>query len=420
MSILGKQAPDERIDYELTNIRNLMARLGNIQDKLSVIHVAGTNGKGSVCACIARILQEAGFRTGLYASPAVFDRLEIIKINDMQIPQQAYAKIMAVIQDVCAKMQADGLAHPTAFEMDTAAAFSYFYQEKCNFVVLEAGMGGAKDAVNIIAHPVCSVFTSISLDHMAYLGGTLWEIAEAKAGIIKSGCPCVSSRQAPEVLEVLSRTAADMGSRFVTAREDRIRGFTYDGWGSRFELEEEVYCPLAGAWQQENISCALAVVFLLQEEGVRIPAKAVRRGLSAVRLPGRFERIFTKPDIYIDGAHNEGAALALEETVKHCFADRKIVYIIGVLADKEYGKLLRILLPYAVRVFTVTPEHARALDGGKLAVEAGRIHPAVSFAPSVSKAVKEAADAAGADGVVLAFGSFSYLRDLRQAVKDVL
>lgn len=409
----------------LGNIKNLMGHLGNVQEQLQMIHVAGTNGKGSVCAVTAQILSAAGYRTGVYSSPAVFDHAEIYKIDGDQVPQEIFLESLAKVQAACAKMQEEGLPHPTVFEIETAAAFCLFLQEHCDYVVLETGLGGVLDATNIITRPVCSVITSISRDHMGFLGETLGQIAAAKAGIIKKGCPCVTAPQPPEVFSVIQKKAEEMGSELWTADADMIGSYEYDGQESRFTLDSvpcRVHCGLTGAFQQENLACALTAVRVLRKQGVCITDEAVCKGLAQVRMPGRFERICSKPEFYIDGAHNEGAALYLAETVKNCFADRRIVYIIGVLADKEYDKVLEQMLPYAAQVYTVTPENPRALDGRKLAqcVSAMDSSMPVLYVGQIKDAVKLAAAAAGEKGAVLAFGSFFYLRALKQAVKETL
>lgn len=452
--------------YGLESIRSLMARLGNVQDQLRILHVAGTNGKGSVCAMLAGILQAAGYRTGVYSSPAVFEPEEIIKVDGKCISREAFAELAGKVQTACTDLMNEGLRHPTAFEAETAIAFCYFKQEACEYVVLEAGLGGAEDATNLIMHPLCSILTSISMDHMGILGHTLEEIAAAKAGIMKPGCPCVSSVQKPEAVRVLQRAAAKQGSELRIADTSCIRSFSYHDEKSCFEvsdiffgLQTGAFCQaeacqeqqgmtaqaetcqeqqgmaaqaegdlkkvlkgtlgLTGACQKENLACVLEVVKLLRKKGVRITREALLTGLADVRLPGRFEKISREPDFYIDGAHNEGAALCLRETVRECLsgAGRRIVYIIGVFADKEYEKLLRIMLPDAAQVFTVTPDHPRALSGKTLAQLAGTMHPAVSYVPDLAQAAGLAAEAAGAGGAVVAFGSFSYLKALKAAVK---
>lgn len=479
--------------YGLDSIRSLMARLGNVQEQVPYLHVAGTNGKGSVCAMLAALLQAQGYRTGLYASPAVLEPEEIIKVNGIPVSKENFAKHAKAVQKACQDMINEGLPHPTAFEVETAIAFCYFQAEKCEIALLETGLGGELDATNLITHPVCSILTSVSRDHMAVLGETLQEIASAKTGIIKPGCPCVTAAQKPEVMEVIRKAAQEKQSELWEADSSFISRFVYDGRGSSFETaggssressaevsgyEDQENSPelsehekqagsgtmsgnernaddrpglcgqqgrmqpglcgehgkqgkmlsdlygmhgklaLTGAFQKENLACVLTAVSLLSQKGFPVSAEAVLEGLSKTRLPGRFDKICEKPDFYMDGAHNEGAALLLRETVRNCFTNRRIVYIIGVLADKEYEKVLQIMLPYAAEVFTVTPDDPRALDGRELARRASEYHAAVTYIPKIPDAAVQAVQAAGADGAVLAFGSFSYLGELKQAVKD--
>ena len=441
--------------YSLDAIQNLMAYFGNVQDQLNVIHIAGTNGKGSVGAYISAILSAQGYRTGTYASPAVFDSRETIKINGEQIPKEDFDNIMSDVHKACEKMQQEGFPYPSAFEAETALAFCYFKQQKCDFAVIEAGLGGRDDATNLVKHPVCSVFTSISMDHMNFLGDTLEEIAAAKAGIIKSGCPCVSAEQKPSVLAVLKNAAIQAKSTFYVGDQACIRNYRYDADGSSFfaewDLEDgrellQIQSVMTGAFQQENFACALEVIRLLRKQGTEISRDAVETGLCSAYLPGRFEKILDEPAFYIDGGHNEGAAQSLAKTLQHCFPKKKMVYIIGVLADKEYQKVLRDTLPYASQVFTVTPDNPRALDGRVLAEEAARIYKdlksgseldrkldfdpgsdfildfdsgaAVSYVADMHQAVARAINAAGSQGVVLAFGSFSFLKQLRETAVD--
>lgn len=442
--------------YGLDSIRSLMARLGNVQEQVPCLHAAGTNGKGSVCAMLAAVLQAQGYRTGLYASPAVLEPEEIIKVNGVPVSKENFAKHATAVQKACQDMIKEGLPHPTAFEVETAIAFCYFQAEKCEIALLETGLGGELDATNLITHPVCSILTSVSRDHMAVLGETLQEIAAAKTGIIKPGCPCVTAAQRPEVMEVIRRAAQEKQSGLWEADSSFISRFVYDGHSSGFETagcgsressaevseyEAQENSPelsehekhgrmlpdlyglhgtlaLTGEFQKENLACVLTAVSLLSQKGYPVSAKAVLEGLSNTHLPGRFDKICEKPDFYIDGAHNEGAALLLGETVRNCFTNRRIVYIIGVLADKEYEKVLQIMLPYAAEVFTITPNDPRALDGRELARLASGYHAAVTYVPKIPDAAVRAVQAAGEDGAVLAFGSFSYLGELKQAVKD--
>lgn len=431
-----KEAGKNGSIYGLDSIKSLMSRLGNVHRQLSILHAAGTNGKGSVCTMLAQILAAQGYKTGQYASPAVFHPLEIIKINGAAVSKEQFAQAAGDVRAACAQMTQEGLAHPTAFEIETAIAFCCFQREACDFVVLETGLGGELDATNVTEHPVCSILTSISRDHMAILGDTLQEIAAAKAGIIKPGCPCVTAVQPSEVMEVLQKAAAQKGSmlRIADARLFLSR-FSYSAQGSAFETGKsssqqaggllppdlcglQGTLALAGACQKQNLACVLAAVSLLREKGIRITADAVLKGLAGACLAGRFEKIGTGPDFYIDGAHNEGAALLLRETVQGCLAGRRLVYIIGMLADKEYEKVLRVMLPLASRVFTVTPDNPRALDGKLLAEKAAQLCADAAYVPDICDAAALARRAAGTGGAVLAFGSFFYLGDLKQAVMD--
>ena len=199
----------------LESIRNLMQELGNVQEQLHIIHVAGTNGKGSVCAFLSAALTEAGYRVGRYNSPAVFERREVFRIGETMISKEEYAAVFERVQTACEVLTKRGCPHPTVFEVETAAAFLWFYEKKCDLVLLETGMGGETDATNLITHPVCSVLTSIGMDHMQYLGNTIEEIAKVKAGIIKKRCPVVALKQGDSVCEVIKNKAEECGSRCV-------------------------------------------------------------------------------------------------------------------------------------------------------------------------------------------------------------
>ncbi len=403
--------------YGLDSIRGLMARLGDVHEQLSMIHVAGTKGKGSVCTMLAGVLQAAGYRTGVYLSPAVFAPEESFQVGGGLIPQETFAQLAEKVQAACSAMTEEGLPHPTAFEVETAIAFCFFKQEGCDLVVLETGLGGTADATNLITRPVCSVITSISKDHMALLGNTLEEIAAAKAGIIKPGCPCVSAQQEPKVKKVLEQTAAAQNSELRFADDSRICSFLYKEENSEYATKKlHGTLALCGAFQKENLACVLETLALLRERGIVVTDEAIQDGLAKAWLPGRFEKISSAPDVYLDGAHNEGAALRLRETIQGCFVGRRVVYVIGIFADKEYEKLLSATLAEAAQVFTVTPNHPRALDGRQLAQLAQKYHPAVTYVPDLAQAAALAQEAAGKEGVVLAFGSFSFLPQFKRAV----
>ena len=403
----------------LESIRNLMHELSDVQEQLNIIHIAGTNGKGSTGAFLESVLMEAGYRVGRYTSPAVFDPLEVWRINRENISREDYADMMEQVKDACDRMTEKGMEHPTIFEVETALAFLYFYRNKCEYVLLEVGMGGREDATNLITHPVCSVLTSISMDHMQFLGDTLEKIAWAKAGIIKKGCPVVTTEQKEEALHVIEEEAAKQQSMLALSDASHIRienaspkelAFSYPGLGS-------VHLKLSGTYQIEN--CCLAITVL--KRMIKIEDSIILSGLGKTVWPGRFEVVGESPLFLIDGAHNEDAAIKLRKSVENYFTNIPITYIIGVLADKEHKKVLKTMLPLAGSVYTVTPENARAMRAEALAEEAeecirelGIRKVPVRACHSIKEAVELAGKNTPENGVILAFGSLSYLSEIKK------
>ena len=401
----------------LESIRNLMQELGNVQEQLHIIHVAGTNGKGSVCAFLSAALTEAGYRVGRYNSPAVFERREVFRIGETMISKEEYAAVFERVQTACEVLTKRGCPHSTVFEVETAAAFLWFYEKKCDLVLLETGMGGETDATNLITHPVCSVLTSIGMDHMQYLGNTIEEIAKVKAGIIKKGCPVVALKQGDSVCEVIKNKAEECGSRCILVE---VPQYMQEApiWGTTLQDVHygSVHTALGGVWQRENLSLALAVLKLLEESGYPITKEAVQSGIAKTIWHGRYEVLQTEPLFIIDGAHNPIAAKRLKQTIEKDFTNREIIYIIGVLADKEHEKMLRLLLPGAKAVFTVTPDSPRALGGEILAKEAQKYADNIWHVPDIGKAVKMAKETAKESDVILAVGSLSYLKEVKKAL----
>ncbi|MGN0352674.1 MAG: bifunctional folylpolyglutamate synthase/dihydrofolate synthase [Roseburia sp.] len=407
----------------LTSIRNLMGELGNVQEGLPVIHIAGTNGKGSTGAFLSEILQEAGYSVGRYTSPAVFSPLEVWQINGEPITENDYVKMVNKVKNACDAMVEKGMEHPTIFEVETAMAFCYFAEKKCDYVLLEVGMGGREDATNLIQKTVCSVLTSISRDHMQFLGESLEEIAKVKAGIIKKGCPVVSIRQPQEAMQVVEEEAAMQEAPLTIAEPEKaiLQSQTTEGLFFFYEELGEVHLKLAGSYQLKNAVLAIETAKKLLSEKTESIRKneIIKRGLEKAAWRGRFECIRKEPEIYIDGAHNEDAALFLKDTIEKCFTNRRIIYIIGVLADKEHEKMLQIMLPLADSVYTVTPQNPRALCGEQLAEEAARYHSHVQAKKTVKEAVQSAVAECKEKDVIVAFGSLSYLKELEAAVADL-
>ena len=430
----------------LESMRELMEELGNIQNALKVVHVAGTNGKGSVCALASSILGQAGIRAGRYTSPAVFDRKEQYQVNGQNITAHEVVEVFSQVRRACENLLAKGRRQPTVFEVETAAAFLWFYRRRCQVVVLETGMGGETDATNIIEHPLVSVLTSISMDHVKFLGNDLVQIAQIKAGIIKEGCRVVAVKpqQKAEQKEIEAAcrekqavlSYSEVGKarhvRQCIQRGEMRQYFTYplcrsekkEHSGDELSLKDnysEIELFMMGDYQIENAVCAIETVKTLCDCGFTIRDEDILMGISQARWEGRFSVLCRQPMFVVDGAHNEDAAKKLAETLKRGFTNRKIIYIIGVLADKAHEEMMEIMLPLAQKVYTVTPNHPRAMDGQVLAAEAAKYHACVSYCATVEEAVDRAfSDAGRENSLILAFGSLSYLADLQKAVRELV
>lgn len=404
----------------LESIRELCKRLGNPQDGLSFVHIAGTNGKGSVLAYVSTVLTAAGYKTGRYLSPVIRDYRERIQVNGRMITKKAVGEILSQIRDVAEEMREEGLAQPTVFEMETAMAFLYFKQTGCRVVVLETGLGGALDATNLVQNTLVAVFASISMDHMAVLGKTLSAIAGQKAGIIKGGCSVVTASQQPEVLAILKETAAQKGCKFTVADKTSATRIRYGIHKQQFDYAgyKNLEISLAGKCQITNCITAIEVIRALEEKGFPVSEKALRTGLRDTRWDGRFTVIQKQPLFIIDGAHNEDAAKKLADSLRFYFTNRRIIYIMGVLRDKEYEKILAETYALADQIITLTPPgNPRALSAYELAVAAKEYHPNVTAADSVEEAVEVAELLAGREDVIVAFGSLSYLGKLMDVME---
>lgn len=396
----------------LDSIRELCAGLGNPQKDLKFVHIAGTNGKGSVSAFLASVLKWGGYRVGRYQSPAIFDYREEIQVNDHMITKKDLCRLIERVREVCDGMTAQGLSHPTPFEIKTALSFLYFQEKKCDIVVLETGMGGLTDATNVVENTLAAVITSVSMEHMKYLGNTLPAIAAQKAGIIKKGAAVAVSGQRPEVMKVIAGKAAECDCPLYVADEEKAehirlglekQSFDYGGL-------KKVEISLAGQYQIGNAVLALETLKVLAERGFPVTERKLRRGMLEARWPGRFTVVGRKPLFVADGAHNEDGARRLAQSVEYYFKGRRILYIMGVFADKEYGKMISLTHFLADQIITVaTPGSARALPARELAREVAKVHPKVTAADSLEEAVEMAYLLAAGEDVIIAFGSLSFL-----------
>ncbi|MBR1691851.1 MAG: bifunctional folylpolyglutamate synthase/dihydrofolate synthase, partial [Lachnospiraceae bacterium] len=377
----------------LENMKRLCAYLEIPLERLPIIHIAGTNGKGSTLAFVSTILKEAGYRVGRYLSPTVMEYRERIQIGGRMIPWNALCRYMTRAKQVCERIISEGYEHPTPFEIETALSFLYFWENNCDFIVLETGLGGSLDATNVIPTPIVSVLSSISMDHMAFLGDTLEKIADQKCGIIKEGRPVVSQMQSEDVLKVIRKVCVQKNAALTFVESEEIKKIKYGINKQRFSYKEYQKCEigLAGAYQIENAALSLEVIKLLRNLGYDIPEKAVYAGLRNTEWRGRFEVISKRPLFIADGAHNEAAAVKLADSIRFYFTNKKIIYIMGVLKDKEYEKIIQHTYRYAEQIITIkTPGNPRAMDAYELAKEVSRYHPKVTMADSIEEAVEMA------------------------------
>ena len=401
----------------LDNMPRLCEKLGHPETRCRFIHIAGTNGKGSTSAYIAHMLMAAGFRVGRYVSPTIADYRERFQIGRRMIAQKDLCEYVERLKAVCEELAAEGYPHPTPFEVETALGFLYFAEKNCDYVVLEVGMGGATDATNVIPAPMACVWASISMDHMGFLGKDLTSIARVKAGIAKEGSLLISCKQDREVEEVLQNQAEQVGGSLVVADVSKATGIKYGLTTQQFSYKglSKLKIHLAGTYQIANAVTAVEVMLQLREIGVDISDKAIYKGLEDTLWQARLEVLGKQPLFIVDGAHNEDAARKLVSSIETYFSGKRIIYIMGVLKDKEYEKILSMTAKYAEHILTITPpENPRALGAYELALAAREYHNQVTNLSSLEEAVEVSHLLADKDTVILCFGSLSYLGAIKK------
>ena len=353
----------------LGRTKELLRRLNNPEKNLKFIHVAGSNGKGSTCAMLSSVLTAAGYKTGLYISPYIQVFNERIQIDGEYIPGERLAELTERVKNIADSME----DHPSQFELVTAIAIQYYYEEGCDIVVLEVGMGGALDSTNAIDAPEVAVITNIGLEHTEYLGDSLEIMAETKGGIIKEGSTCVCYDGDPVVNSVIERICREKNVPLYTAYFSRIKpiGMNLDGQRFRYKAPgmegEEFEIPLIGPHQLKNVSVVLEVINVLKGKGFSIESDSIRTGLAKTSWPARFEVLSKDPVFILDGGHNPQCAEALTESIRELLPEEKIIFILGVLADKDYKTIVDMMLPYGDMFVAVTPISDRALPGEDLA-----------------------------------------------------
>ena len=469
----------------LERIRELLDRLGRPQDRLKFVHVAGTNGKGSTCAFTASILAEAGFKTGLFTSPYVETFHERIRVNGRNISDDDLTAATLRVRECAEAMEAEGGEHPTEFELMTAVALVHFAHVGCDIVVFEVGLGGRLDSTNVIAAPEVAAIVSIALDHTNLLGNTLAEIAHEKAGIVKEGSTVVSWPQEPSAMEVVEDAARRVGDQLVVPDFSLLsvgkvtRGAALLTRGTALEHEGHTPCSdsprfaaelraehavpaqklqasssidahrtpmsqvesavpmrqfsyrgrgyatrLLGSYQPSNAAMAIEIAGALRERGWEIPDEAIARGIAETRWPARFEVLDQPagmPTVVIDGGHNPQGAGVLVDSLWDVFPDKRPVFLVGILADKDYRSMLRAVAPLASAFVCVTPPNPRALDAADLArairETCGELgaRATIEVAGDFDDAVSAARKIAGPEGLICAFGSLYSIADVKAA-----
>ena len=405
----------------LDRMEELLRRLGNPQDDLKVIHVAGTNGKGSVSKYLEEGLSACGYKMGLYTSPYIETFNERIRYDGADISDEDLEYYGQKVVSAAEAMVADGLDSPTEFEVVTAIAFLYFADRQADITILEVGLGGIGDSTNVVKSPLASVITSISYDHMAQLGSSLAEIAVNKAGIIKTGCPVISNVPQQDAAKIIARKAYAMGSRLydISGIRAAVSDETTFSQKVSMELYEKSYSDveisMVGRHQAENLKTALATLEILRKSGaVKLDREALYEGLKRARQPGRFEVISEDPLVIIDGAHNEAGAQALQETMAQHFAGKKILLVAGILADKEIDSIVKFLTKITDHIIVTEPDNPRKLAAEKLAEHVADFGVAAEAVSDVEAVVHRAKELADGYDVILFAGSLYLIGDVRR------
>lgn len=405
----------------LESMRELLRRLGDPQNELKFIHISGTNGKGSILAYLSTILSGAGYRTGRYISPTLFSYRERIQVDGEYIEKESLACHVTAIAAAAEDMQKAGLPSPTVFEIETALAFLYFKEKRCDIVTLEVGCGGLLDATNVITTTLMEVIASISMDHTDLLGDTLAKIAAQKAGIIKPDTMVVSAQQKSEAAQVIEDTCKEQHCTLQMVDESKISNVHYGAEGQTFSYKtwENVAISLAGSYQIKNAALALEGVEALRKLGYALSDQQVREGLLHTAWRGRFTTLRRDPTVIIDGAHNPAAALELKESLERYFPGKTLYFVMGMFKDKDYAQVIDLTAPLARHIITVeTPGNPRAMPARELAEAVGKVNPSVEWADNVAHGVEKALAMAEKEDAVIVFGSLSFLGEAADAVNE--
>lgn len=400
----------------LSRINNLLEKMGNPHKDMKYVHIAGTNGKGSTAAMTASILRKAGYCTGLYTSPYIYQFGERMQVNGEMISDEELVAITEYVKPLADSMEET----PTEFELTTAIGFEFFKRKGCDIVVLEVGLGGLLDATNVIPCPEVAVITNIGLDHTDILGHTLEEIAFNKAGIIKENGHAVIYRGVPSVEEVFEKTCAERNVKLKKADFDGLCLKSHNLFEQIFDCGEykDIHLPLLGDHQLHNAAVVLAVAETLIEKGWKIAKENIYDGIRDVSWPGRFDIVSRDPLFIIDGGHNPQCLEALVKNIEDYLTGRRVIALTGVLADKDYGDMYKPVMPLIEQFVCVTPPNPRRLPACELAGHLQNAGAKATACETIPEGVKKAIELAGSDGVVLCFGSLYTIGDIRNALLE--
>ncbi len=400
------------IKFGLSSTINLLERLGNPHKVLKAIHIAGTNGKGSTAAMLSAILVRAGYQVGLYTSPHLVRFNERYRVNEKDIGDEEILEVFNRVRRVV-----DEREPPTFFELTTAMALSLFAERQVDWTILEVGMGGRLDATNVI-QPQVTIINNVSMDHQEFLGSTLTRIAREKAGIIKNKVPVITAIKQPAVLAIIkTRCLESSAPCYRVGKQIRVRvlgekRFAYRGLGWRFE---NLHSPLAGRHQVLNAATALGGLEVLERQGhLRLKAAHIGEGLSKTRWSGRLEWLSRQPAVLIDGAHNYAGVTALRQALREEYGYRRLIVVLGIMADKDLRGMLLELAPLADHIILTRPRYERAAEPESLLEVAGDFVRRTELIRPAEAALERALDLAGPEDLVLVTGSLYFIGEVKE------
>lgn len=411
-------------NYGLERTYKLLEHLGNPERDLKLIHIAGTNGKGSTTSMITEILMGEGYKVGMYTSPFIEEFEERIQINRNNIPKESLAILMDEIKVAVDKVIEAGYNHPTEFEIITVLMLLYFKKENIDFGVIEVGLGGTLDSTNVIK-PIIQVITSISFDHTNLLGNTLDKIAREKAGIIKKGIPTVIYPQQEEVLKVIKNKCFEMDSELYIANNENLKFKNIVNLDKPYQLlkynnEIDILLPLLGEHQIINLSVAMQAIEVLNNKNIiDISIANIVKSIKNVSWKGRLEVLSNNPYVVIDGAHNIQGIKTLSRNIKKYFKYENLYLILGILADKDVEEMIKIITPMAKKVYSVTPNSIRGELAESLKDEVSKFNKNCKAFDKYEEAYLEALNDASEKDLILASGSLYMIGDMRKIIREI-